>query len=100
MGVNQEELLKRFAERDSRRRWERQAANRTILDLLREFNDQNPDLRFHQLLAAVEAVVYDFDPNEPDRGPTIRDEFHVEPEVILKRIHDRLLEQEDKTDEN
>lgn len=65
-------------------------ANREIVKTLAALVECYPDMRFHQLLANLDVTKYD--PHSSGIR-VVRDEYHVESEVVLERIkHSSLLE--------
>ena len=61
---------------------ERQKYNKLILEILSKLVDKYPDLRFGQILANAEVIIYknDYDELVP------KDPYYEEPEVTLERM--------------
>jgi hypothetical protein len=66
----------------------RQKANEELVKVLNELIQNNPDLRFSQILYSYRFVK----PNRPtiDAGDNWQNEFYVEPVELLKRVNQAL----------
>ena len=68
----------------------RQNANRQIIQILSALVEMYPDMRFHQLLVNVD--ILKTDPHS-EGLPVVRNEYHVESEVVLERMkHSTIME--------
>lgn len=57
----------------------RKGINQKLVDILQTLVKQNPHMRFSQILAAYDFVMRDFEGHW-------KEEFYVEPDVILERV--------------
>lgn len=62
----------------------RKAINQKLVHILQDLVNKNPHLRFSQILASFDFVMRDFEGHW-------KEEFYVEPNVILERVQ-RALE--------
>jgi len=67
----------------------RQVANRQLVEILATLVNQYPDLRFGQILSNFDFVLT---ADSGTGGMALLDEYHVEPEEILKRVTKQLGE--------
>ena len=58
-------------------------ANKAILEILSRLVEENPDLRFHQLLAAADVLKKVW---SAESRIEYVDEFYVESDVVLTRV--------------
>lgn len=66
----------------------RQQTNRRLVEILNRLVENNPDLRFGQILSSYGFVE---DQNYAGMGgPAWEDEFYTEPNEILKRVNKRV----------
>ena len=69
----------------------RQEANQKLVDILNRLVQNNPDMRFHQLLQAYNFItVGDLDETS---SPKWINEFYSEPKEIVKRVERELQRQ-------
>ncbi len=66
----------------------RYVANMQILDLLKQYMQANPDIRFWQAL--LNCGVISMDVNQDTGQVRIIDEYNVESNVFLKRVNGRI----------
>lgn len=63
---------------------ERQKYNKLILETLSKLVEKHPDLRFGQILANTEVIIYENDYDEV----VPRDPYYEEPEITWERMKD------------